>query len=172
MSSTGLKAPVLVLNANFEPLNVCSTKRAMGLLFAGKAELLLDGRGFIQTVRQAYPRPSIIRLGYMIKRPRPHVRLTKREIFRRDNYTCQYCGNRSHRLTVDHIIPRHRGGEYSWTNLVTACPMCNLKKGGRTLEEANMMLRRPPHEPRPTAVYLFGNHLSENDDWRPYLEGW
>lgn len=172
MKTAGLSAPVLVLNANFEPLNICSTKRAMGLLFAGKAELLQNGRGYIHTVRKSYPRPSIIRLGYMIKRPRPHVRLTKREIFRRDNYTCQYCGTRTNHLTVDHIVPRHRGGEHSWVNLVTACPRCNLKKGGRTLQEARMSLRQPPYEPSPTAVYLFGNHLLDNDDWRPYLEGW
>ena len=105
-----MNEPVLVLNANYEPLNVCTTRRALGLLQTGKARMLLDGRGYIRTVRTSYPRPSIVRLGYMIKRPRPRVRLTKREIFRRDDYVCQYCGSRSTSLTIDHVVPRHRGG--------------------------------------------------------------
>ena len=105
-----MNSPVLVLNANFEPLNVCTTRRALGLLVSGKAEMLLNGRGSVHTIRQDYPRPSIIRIDHMIHRPRPRVRLSKREIFRRDNYACQYCGSKTGRLTIDHIIPRHRGG--------------------------------------------------------------
>ncbi|MGD8758643.1 MAG: HNH endonuclease [Anaerolineales bacterium] len=167
-----MNTEVLVLNANFEPLNVCSTRRAIGLMFGGKAELLLNGRGFIRTVRQRFPRPSVIRLGYMIKRPRPTVRLNKRELFRRDHYTCQYCGASTGRLTIDHVVPRHRGGTHSWKNLVTACASCNTKKGGRKLNEAHMRLLRQPHEPRPTAYYLFSSHLRNNQDWRIFLEGW
>ncbi len=164
--------PVLVLNANFEPLNVCTTRRALGLLMTGKAEMLLNGRGYVRTVRLTIPRPSVIRLGYMINRPRPRVRLSKREIFRRDGYTCQYCGRRGGRLTLDHVVPRHRGGTHSWENLVTACPACNLKKGGRTLQEAHMRLLKRPMEPRPSPLYLYGTHLGDNQDWRPFLEGW
>ena len=108
----------------------------------------------------------------MIRRPRPHVRLTKRELFRRDNNTCQYCGAASGYMTLDHVVPRHRGGEHSWANLVTACPACNARKGGRTLHEAHMHLLRPPGEPRATAVYLFGAYLHHNEAWRPFLEGW
>jgi 5-methylcytosine-specific restriction endonuclease McrA len=164
--------PVLILNANFEPLSVISTRRALGLIVAGKAEMLANGRGYIHTVRKAYPRPSIIRLAYMVRRPRPHVRLSKREIFRRDHYTCQYCGSRSGRMTIDHLVPRHLGGDHSWTNLVTACPACNLKKGGRPLEHARMSLLRQPREPRATAWYLFSNHLEANQEWEPYISGW
>jgi 5-methylcytosine-specific restriction endonuclease McrA len=164
--------PVLVLNANYEPLNVCSTKRAIGLTMTGKAEMLLNGRGYIRTVRQNYPRPSIIRLGYMIKRPYPRVRLTKKEVFRRDSHTCQYCGENGSHLTIDHVIPRHREGEHRWNNLVTACPKCNLRKGGRTLREANMRLKRKPAEPRATAIYLYGTYLKQNEEWEPYLRGW
>lgn len=167
-----MEEPVLLLNANFEPINVCSTRRAVGLLLMGKAEMLLNGRGYIHSVRQVYPRPSVIRLGYMVRRPRPRVRLSKREIFRRDEHSCQYCGARSGRLTIDHIVPRHRGGEHEWSNLVTACPACNLRKGGRTLGEAHMSLLRPPGEPRPSAMYLFGGHISGNQEWRQFLEGW
>ena len=164
--------PVLVLNANYEPLNVCSTRRALTLLVAGKAEMLANGRGYVHTVRLTLPRPSVIRLGHMVRRPRPRVRLTKREVFRRDNFTCQYCGSRSPRLTIDHLIPRHRGGEHSWDNLVAACPACNLHKGGRTVQEARMALRRPAHEPVASAMYLFSPLLERNQDWETYLRGW
>jgi 5-methylcytosine-specific restriction endonuclease McrA len=164
--------PVLLLNANFEPLNVCTTRRAIGMLHKGKAQMLLNGRGYIRTVREKYPRPSVIRLDYMIKRPRPRVRLSKREVFRRDDHACQYCGSKVIRLTLDHVMPRHRGGRHDWLNLVTACPSCNLKKGGRTLDQAHMSLRHKPSEPRPSAIYLYGAHLPENEEWRQFLEGW
>ena len=167
-----MNEPVLLLNANFAPLNVCSTRRAFGLVFMGKAEMLLNGRGVIHTIRKDYPRPSVIRLGYMVKRPRPRVRLSKREIYRRDSHTCQYCGSNGRRLTLDHVIPRHKGGDHLWTNLVTACASCNLKKGGRTIQEAHMSLRRPPTEPAASALYLYGSHLPENEEWEQFLEGW
>ena len=167
-----LNEPVLVLNANYEPLNVCNTKRAVNLWLSGKAEMLLNGRGVIRTVRREIPRPSVIRLSYMVKRPYPRVRLSKKEIFRRDEYRCQYCGQAKAQLTLDHIIPRHRGGDYSWSNLVTACPSCNLKKGGRTLRQAGMRLLRKPTEPRATASYLYGGYISDNSDWEQFLKGW
>ncbi|HET7012180.1 MAG TPA: HNH endonuclease [Anaerolineales bacterium] len=167
-----MNEPVLVINANYEPLNVCTTRRALGLLLAGKAEMLANGRGYVRTVRLTVPRPSVIRLGAMVKRPTPRVRLTKRELFRRDSHTCQYCGQRLGRLTIDHVVPRHRGGEHIWSNLVTACPTCNLRKGGRTLQEAHMHLLRAPREPRATAGYLFGPLLESNVDWTPFIEGW
>ncbi|MBM2847378.1 MAG: hypothetical protein HW418_320, partial [Anaerolineales bacterium] len=137
-----MKQPVLVLNANFEPLNVCDTRRALGLIMNGKAEMVANGRGYIHTTRLSYPRPAVIRLEHMVKRPRPRVKLTKREVFRRDNYTCQYCGRQTAHMTIDHVIPRHRGGQHRWDNLVAACPGCNRRKGGRILAEANMALRR------------------------------
>ncbi len=165
-------APVLVLNANFEPINVCNTHRAITLVIHGKASLILNGRGVIKTVRQEYPRPSIIRLEKMIHRPHPHVKLTKREVLRRDNYTCQYCGQHVAILTVDHIIPRHLGGEHAWTNLVAACSHCNHRKGGRTIEQAQMQLLRKPSAPPASAFYLFSRHLHENQDWLPFITGW
>lgn len=167
-----MNEPVLVLNANYEPLNVCTTRRALTLLVAGKAEMLANGRGYVHTVRLTLPRPSVIRLGHIVKRPRPRVRLSKREIFRRDNFTCQYCGARASRLTIDHLVPRHRGGEHRWDNLVAACPTCNLRKGGRTVQEARMALQRVPREPVATVVYLFSPHLEHNRDWEAYLKGW
>lgn len=163
---------VLVLNANFEPINVTNTRRAMGLILSGKASLVLNGRGEIHTVSRSYPSPSIIRLERMVKRPRPRVRLTKREILRRDDYTCQYCGQRSPYLTIDHVVPRHMGGRHSWDNLVAACPACNHRKGGRTLEQAYMHLMHPPQEPPVSALYIFGRHMHDNQEWLPYVQGW
>ena len=167
-----MNEPVLVLNANYEPLNICTTKRAVGLMMTGKAELLLNGRGVIRTASSSFPRPSIVRLSYMVHRPRPKVKLTKREIFRRDNYTCQYCGKKTTKLTIDHVMPRHRGGEHSWANLVAACPACNRRKGGRTPQEANMSLRAPPAEPNASAEYLFGYLLDSYSEWESYIQGW
>ncbi|MCI0519886.1 MAG: HNH endonuclease [Chloroflexi bacterium] len=167
-----MHAPVLVLNANFEPINVCSTRRAIGLILSGKADLVLNGRGLVKTVTRVYPRPSIIRLEKMVRRPRPRVRLTKREVLRRDDFTCQYCGQRQATLTVDHIIPRRLGGAHTWQNLVAACPSCNHHKGSRTLEQAQMRLLRLPGEPPTSALYLFGRHLGENVDWTPFVQGW
>ncbi len=164
--------PVLVLNANFEPINICNTRRAIGLMMTGKASLVLNGRGEIKTVTQTFPRPSIIRLEKMIRRPRPRVKLTKREVLRRDDYTCQYCGNRTSHLTIDHVIPRRLGGQHVWTNLVAACPPCNHHKGGRTLEQAQMHLLRFPAEPPSSADYIFARHLGHNIDWMPFIEGW
>jgi 5-methylcytosine-specific restriction endonuclease McrA len=167
-----MNEPVLVINANYEPLNVCSTRRALGLLLAGKAEMMANGRGYVRTVRLSVPRPSVIRLDRMVRRPRPKVRLTKRELFRRDGFACQYCGQRATHLTIDHVVPRHRGGEHVWTNLVTACSSCNLRKGGRTVNEARLSLQRQPWEPQATTAYLFGPMIESNQEWRPYLEGW
>jgi 5-methylcytosine-specific restriction endonuclease McrA len=167
-----MNRPVLVLNGNYEPLNVCATKRAMGLVLAGKAMVVENGRGVIRTVAQVYERPSVIRLGYVVRRPRPRVRLTKREILRRDGYRCQYCGREGGNLTLDHIVPRHRGGEHCWENLVAACPQCNRLKGGRMLRDSRLTLRNLPLEPKATAEYLFGNYLRENEEWVRYIEGW
>jgi 5-methylcytosine-specific restriction endonuclease McrA len=163
---------VLVLNANFEPINVCNLRRALGLILTEKASLVVNGRGFIQAANSAYPRPSVIRLQRMIHRPRPRVKLTRREIFRRDNYTCQYCGRHTGDLTIDHVIPRHLGGLQSWTNVVAACALCNHRKGGRTLNEVSMHLLRIPKEPPSSAEYIFGRHLQEYTEWAPFLSGW
>jgi len=164
--------PVLVLNANFEPINVCTTRRAVGLVLNGKAGLVLNGRGTIHTVHLTYPQPSIIRLHEMVKRPRLAVRLTKREILRRDDYTCQYCGQKMSYLTIDHVIPRSLGGVHSWQNLVAACPSCNHRKGGRTLDQVQMRLLQDPKEPPSSALYLFSRHLHDNEDWLPFIQGW
>jgi 5-methylcytosine-specific restriction endonuclease McrA len=167
-----LSAPVLVLNRNFQPIHICDVKRAVTMVFVGKAEVVTNGRGVVRTSSVALARPSVIRLAYMVRRPRSRVRLSKREILRRDDYTCQYCGETSRNLTVDHVVPRRLGGGHSWDNLVSACPACNLKKGGRTPREAAMTLMRLPREPYATAVYLFGRYLPSNGDWSEFVVGW
>lgn len=167
-----MQAPVLVLNANFEPINVCTTRRAIGLILMGKAAMVVNGRGWIQTISTKLPRPSVIRLEDMIHRPRPHVKLSRREIFRRDHYTCQYCGRHTIDLTLDHVLPRHLGGEHNWTNIVAACPTCNHRKGGRKVDEAHMFLRKSPIEPPSSAMYIYGRHLTDNIEWEPYISGW
>lgn len=163
---------VLVLNANYEPINVCGLHRAVNLILAEKAILVMNGRGTIHTVSKNFPRPSVIRLEKMVARPRRHIKLSRREVFRRDNYTCQYCGKKTVVLTIDHVIPRHMGGKHVWTNVVTACSTCNHRKGGRLAEEAHMRLLHIPREPPPTAAYQFGRHLSEYAEWEPFLAGW
>lgn len=167
-----MQAPVLVLNANFEPVNVCDMRRAVGLIMSEKAAMVVNGRGEIKTISSSFPRPSVIRLEKMINRPRPQLKLTRREVFRRDNSICQYCGKKTSDLTIDHVVPRHAGGKHIWTNVVAACPACNHRKGGRPLDETNMRLLRQPSEPPTSAHYIFGRHLADNTEWLSFLEGW
>ena len=108
----------------------------------------------------------------MVRRPRPHIKLTRRELFRRDNYTCQYCGKHTKDLTIDHIFPRHLGGTHTWDNVVAACAHCNHRKGGRTLLESGMKLLSTPREPPNSAYYLFGGHLNQYQEWEQFLAGW
>lgn len=163
---------VLVLNANFQPINITSTYRAINLVLADKATLVMNGRGYIHSVSQAFPLPSVIRLNRMVKRPRPVVKLTRKEIFRRDNYTCQYCGRQFTNLTIDHVIPKHMGGSTTWQNVVTACSRCNHLKGGLTPEQSGMHPLQTPRIPPSTATYLFGRNLNQNQEWQEFLIGW
>jgi 5-methylcytosine-specific restriction endonuclease McrA len=167
-----LGAPVLVLNANYEPLNVCDVRRALGMILTEKARLVINGRGTIRTVNALFDLPSVIRLENQITHPRPRVKLTRREVFRRDHATCQYCGRHAATLTIDHVIPRHMGGEHIWNNVVTACSACNHHKGGRLLSEARMKLLHQPKEPPASAGYIFGRHLEANTEWEPFITGW
>lgn len=155
MSNGLVNEPVLVLNQNYEPLNVCNVRRAMVMLDRGKAELLVNGRGELHTSRMVLVTPSVIRLIYMVRRPVLQRRLSRREVFARDAYTCLYCGRESRALTLDHVIPRVRGGAHSWENVVAACIPCNHRKAGRTPKEAGMALLREPRAPRPNPYYLF-----------------
>jgi 5-methylcytosine-specific restriction endonuclease McrA len=166
-----LDSVVLLLNADYEPLNVCDLRRAFRLVFGSKAEVIAYDHTQIRTPRQVLRAPSVIRLQYRIQRPRPRVRLSRREVFVRDGHACQYCGRQAHQLTLDHVVPRHRGGTHSWENLVAACGECNHRKGGRLPEEAGMHLRHAPREPRCDARTLYSSYLADprNEAWRGYL---
>ncbi len=163
---------VLVLNANFEPINVCDIHRAIGLVLTEKASLVLNGRGELHTAHFTFPIPSIIRLQNMVPAPHPEAPLSRREILRRDHYTCQYCGKVTNILTIDHVVPRSLGGKHEWNNVVAACPSCNHRKGGRLLKDTGMHLLHSPKSPPSTAVYVFARQLTTNQDWESYLAGW
>ncbi len=162
------RAPVLVLNLNYVPINVCTVRRAIILLGKGKAELLENHRGQLRTVDAVIEAPSIIRLVYLIKRPFLPRKLSKKEVFLRDRFTCQYCGKKSQDLTLDHVVPRRQRGSHSWNNVVAACTKCNLRKAGRTPVEANMKLVKEPKAPDPNP-YLILQNRSILDEWRPYI---
>ncbi len=164
------RLPVLVLNSSFQPLSICQVKRAIVLILEGKAEMIENGMGYISTVARSFPVPSVIRLEYMVKRPRHACKLTRLGIFRRDNYTCQYCGKQSTELTIDHIVPRHQGGSHSWLNVTSACPRCNHRKAGRTPEEAGMKLFRKPVKPsNSSGFYLPHKYVTGASKWHKYL---
>jgi len=162
---------VLVLNQNYEPLNVCNARRALVLVGGGKAEVVEEADGVLRTVVRAFRIPSIIRMRYFIRRPRPLARLSRREIFARDRFVCQYCHERSNELTLDHVVPRRRGGEHTWENLVSACHACNHRKAGRTPSEARMRLRRRPVRPAASLYSLLSVHLEKRPNWRPFFPG-
>ncbi|MEM7348548.1 MAG: HNH endonuclease [Chloroflexota bacterium] len=142
---------VLVLNASYEPLSVVSVKRAIILLLKEKAELIEAAAAVLRSERMSFPQPLVIRLVYYVKIPRRvSLPVTRRGILTRDHHTCQYCGATPARseLTLDHIMPRSRGGKTTWENVATACKKCNGRKGNRTPDEAHMQLLNKPIRPR------------------------
>jgi 5-methylcytosine-specific restriction endonuclease McrA len=167
-----MQSAVLVLNQNYEPLNVCNIRRAFVLLDRGKAEVLEHGHGALHSASLTFPLPSVIRLIALIRRPRPQMRLTRREVFQRDRYTCQYCGRVGRDLTLDHVMPRHRGGLHTWENLVSACKACNHRKAGRTPQEARMALAREPRRPHVGQYYTLYPYLESREGWRKFVPGW
>ncbi|MBS1914278.1 MAG: HNH endonuclease [Bacteroidetes bacterium] len=160
---------VLILNQNYEPLCVSNVQKAIILLWLGKAEIVEVRPGrTIRTVRHAFPFPSVVRLSLYIHMPYKKVELTRKNILRRDNHRCMYCGKTTPPLTVDHVMPKSRSGGDTWENLVCACVRCNNRKGNRTPEEANMKLRTRPF--RPNYVTFIRNVVGTiAREWEPYL---
>lgn len=162
---------VLVLNASYEPLNVVSVRRAIVLLLKEKAELLEAAEAQIRAERIAFQRPLVIRLVMYVKIPRRLLTLplTRRNVLKRDNYTCQYCGQRpeNSELTLDHIVPRSRGGGHTWENLVAACAPCNRRKGDNLPGEVGMPLQRTPYKPRYLALTLMSE--AAPTAWTKYM---
>ncbi len=163
-----IHAPVLVLNLNYVPINVSTVRRAVVLVDKGKAELLENHRGQLHTVTSIIDVPSIIRLVYLVKKPFLPRKLSKKEVFLRDRFTCQYCGKKTQDLTLDHVVPRRQHGTHTWENVVAACTRCNLRKAGRTPVEASMALQNQPRAPDPNP-YLILQNRTILEEWLPYL---
>jgi 5-methylcytosine-specific restriction endonuclease McrA len=163
---------VLVLNASYEPLNVCSVRRAHVLVYKGKAEVIERLDRPLASATATFPWPHVIRLVTYIRVPRAVQRkISRRALFARDGWRCVYCGSNGGRLTLDHVVPRSRGGDSVWENVVTSCAPCNLRKGNRTVEEAGLHLRHPPRPPTPVLFISLAAPKIPNG-WQPYLSGY
>lgn len=156
----------LVLNVSYEALCVVSSRRALGLVLAEKAVSLHDGGDIFHSERSIFYAPSVVRLNYFVRVPFPtRVALNKRSVFARDNYTCQYCGDPAE--NIDHVIPKSRGGEHCWENVVASCRYCNSKKEDKLLSETGFTLKRMPMAPKGrTWIYLLG---AVNEEWVQYV---
>src|SRR6266487_3127041 len=160
---------VLVLNASYEPLNVTSVRRAHVLVFKGKAEVIEELDQRLHSATDTYPWPHVIRLVAYVRVPRAVQRkISRRALFARDSWRCVYCGTSGGRLTLDHVVPRSRGGDSVWENVVTSCAPCNLRKGNRTLEESGLQLHTKPRAPAPVLfIRLAASRVPHG--WEPYL---
>jgi 5-methylcytosine-specific restriction endonuclease McrA len=160
---------VLVLNQSYEPLSICSIKKAIILLVLSKAEIVsIRNNKFVRSVNCKFPCPSIIKLMTYIKIPYKSVELTRKNIIKRDSGRCQYCGNKSVELTIDHVLPKSRGGSDTWENLTTACMRCNNRKGNKTPEEAGMSLLNKPK--KPNHIMFMKQHVGKLEEaWKPFL---
>jgi len=157
----------LVLNATYEPLSVVPAFRAVCLVLAEKADLIADDGSLLHSERLAIPSPSVVRLRYVVKVPYARrTAMSRRALFARDNSCCQYCGGFADSL--DHVVPRSRGGQHTWENVAAACRPCNLRKRDRTPAEAGMWLARPPRAPREQAWVAAAVTLVP-EEWKPYL---
>ncbi len=166
-----MNGSVLVLNQNFEPLNICNLKRAFVLLWLGKAEVVRYDSGQLHSVSEAYEIPTVVRLSHFVRRPLPQLKLSRKGVFARDKHVCQYCGHTGGELTLDHIVPRDRGGTNDWDNLVCCCLKCNNKKGNRMPTEAKMLLRKKPRKPKYVPYIAYPRFMSaiKTDEWREFL---
>jgi 5-methylcytosine-specific restriction endonuclease McrA len=161
-------AQVLVLNQDYQALAVCEPQRALILVLGQKAEMIAEvaGRKF-RSVRQEFDFPSVIRLFTYVQFPYRRVAMTRENIFRRDRYQCVYCGS-TRNLTLDHVVPRSKGGGHRWDNLVTACRKCNAQKGDLSPAEAGLSLACQPY--RPSFIMYLGCFAGlVQEDWKPYL---
>ena len=165
-------AKVLILNQTFEPLHVCSARRAVVLVFSGKAERVEDSTRVIRSPSTTFLLPSVIRLQRYIRKPvQPTIAFNKKNILKRDAHTCQYCGrNGGERMTIDHVIPKSLGGRTVWENVVSACRGCNLKKGNKRPWEVGMHLLRKPAKPHSSSYRgILAHTFPQHESWRKYL---
>ncbi|MEE9275633.1 MAG: HNH endonuclease [bacterium] len=163
---------VLVLNQTFEPIHVCNARRAIRMMLVGKAESVEADGVMIRSERMRFRLPVVIRLRRYVKLPRyGEIPFSKKNIYRRDGYTCQYCSEMAGSLTMDHVVPRSRGGETTWENVVCCCRACNARKGNRLIREAGMRLIRTPRKPRHFHPEWLNPRLSGGIHlhWKKYL---
>jgi len=162
---------VLVLNATYEPLSVVSVRRAVLLLIKEKAEVVEAAEAYLRSERTRVPVPLVIRLVCYVRIPnRMSLPVSRRTVLARDHYTCQYCGSQPGRaqLTMDHVVPRSRGGATCWENVVSACGPCNRRKGNRTPEEAHMPVLQTPRRPRYLALTILEG-TDAHSTWDKYM---
>jgi 5-methylcytosine-specific restriction endonuclease McrA len=162
----------LLLDQGYQPLKVIPWQRAMVLHLVGKVELVTSHTWSVRTVSESFAVPAVVRLLRRLRHRPPFVRFSRENVYLRDGYECQYCGTRMgpRDLTLDHVMPRSRGGTTSWRNVVAACGPCNRRKGHRTPDEAGMPLLTEPRKPHwltPRVVHV-GEHLLP-DVWRDWL---
>jgi 5-methylcytosine-specific restriction endonuclease McrA len=160
---------VLVLYATYEPINVCTVRRAVVLLLKDKAEVIEHGEWDLRSATRTVQRPVVIRLVTYVRIPRDTHRrkITRRAVFARDGWACQYCGSRSN-LTVDHVIPKSKGGPSSWDNIVASCAPCNRRKGDALPRQAGMRLLKQPRMPHAT-VFIHVSSPTIPSAWHQYL---
>jgi 5-methylcytosine-specific restriction endonuclease McrA len=168
MSAVSLNRQVLVLNQNYLPMTVCNAKKAVTMIYRGRAEVIEQDNILIRSVSWSIPMPLVVRIGVYVRVPVKRVELTRKNVIKRDGHQCQYCGVKNTSMTVDHVVPKAKGGGDSWENLVCACVRCNNTKGGNTPEQASMKLLRKPK--RPSRLAFIQHFVGVKDEkWRPYL---
>ena len=194
MKKSALNESVLVLNRLWQAVNVCTARRALCLLFQGHAQVVqaMDGdfvtldfdrwRDFspddfnnyaaVQTISFRIRAPKVILLVFFDRLPRKEIKLTRHNIFERDRHQCQYCGRMLSRqeLNLDHVIPRDRGGQTTWENIVCSCIECNTRKGNHTPREANMKLLRAPRRPKWRPFITISHTRFQDEHWRRFLD--
>ena len=162
----------LLLNTTFEPLSVLSWKKVVTLMFLGKVEVLREYEREIRGVSISIRQPAVVRLLRLVRNNHMSVKFSRRNIFLRDDYTCQYCGKRfdPKGLTCDHIVPKSRGGVTEWSNIVTSCIHCNLRKSDKLPDEVDMYPRKRPS--RPNSFYMLMLHIGVKvvpEYWKDYV---
>ena len=163
-----LNRSVLVLNTNYSPMDICTARRAICLFYNEKVDILESYHEAVHSPSVTLSLPSIVKLRGFVKHHKMDVVLSRKNLMIRDKHQCQYCNTKKGSLTMDHVLPKHRGGMDSWENLVAACQTCNRKKGNQTPEEARMPLKRFPK--KPNKIHYFLQFIQEKQmAWRPYL---
>ena len=163
-------AGALLLNASYEPLNVISTRRALGLVMSGKADLLEKGDDPWRSATDTFPVPAVLRLRYMVKIPfAARVPLNRRTLNVRDNGDCQVASCHKRGTTIDHVVPRARGGRHEWANVVLMCSEHNLRKADRLLSELDWQLKTMPRAPT-RHLLLLNTAAAVDPVWKPYLQ--